>query len=118
MSVSRKRNTQGCIHRTTINTQKEGSAQRELDMYTIHLFAGAGGGILADSMLGHTPIGACEIEAYPRQVLIQRQLDGILPAFPVWDDIATLSQENPECAEAFTAWKGVREELAICGGFP
>ena len=87
-------------------------------MYTIHLFAGAGGGILADLLLGHTPIAACEIEEYPRKVLIQRQLDGILPVFPIWDDIATLTESNPECAEAFQQWKGVSKELAICGGFP
>ena len=87
-------------------------------MFTIHLFAGSGGGILADSLLGHTPIGACEIEEYPRRVLLQRQLDGILPAFPVWDDITTMRQDNPECAEAFARWKEVKEELVICGGFP
>ena len=87
-------------------------------MFTIHLFAGAGGGILADTLLGHIPIAACEIEDYPRAVLLQRQLDGILPVFPVWDDVTTLRSDNPECAEAFATWKGIRVELAICGGFP
>jgi len=87
-------------------------------LFTLHLFAGAGGGVLADLLLGHTPIGACEIEEYPRKVLLQRQLDGILPAFPVWDDITTLREDNPECAEAFRIWKEVSSELAICGGFP
>jgi DNA (cytosine-5)-methyltransferase 1 len=87
-------------------------------MYTIHLFAGAGGGILADLLLGHTPIAACEIEPYPRRVLIQRQLDGILPVFPVWDDVRTLRIDNPECTGAFATWRAVRDNLAICGGFP
>jgi len=89
-----------------------------MELYTLHLFAGAGGGILADKLLGHTPIGACEIEEYPRKVLLQRQLDGILPIFPIWDDIRSLREDNPECAEAFKCWKGVAEKLAICGGFP
>lgn len=87
-------------------------------LYTIHLFSGAGGGVLSDLLLGHTPIAACEIEEYPRRVLIQRQLDGILPVFPIWDDIKTLRADNPECAAAFAQWKEVSKELAICGGFP
>ena len=90
----------------------------DMELYTLHLFAGAGGGILADKLLGHTPIGACEIEEYPRKVLLQRQLDGILPIFPIWDDIRSLRKDNPECSEAFKCWKGVAEKLAICGGFP
>ena len=38
---------------------------------------------------GHTCVCAVEIESYPRQVLLQRQRDGILPWFPIWDDINT-----------------------------
>jgi len=74
---------------------------------TFHLFAGAGGGILGDLLLGHNPIGACEIEPYPRDVLLARQADGILPSFPIWDDVATLDG-NP--------WRGSVDVL--CGGFP
>jgi len=74
---------------------------------TFHLFAGAGGGILGDLLLGHNPIGACEIEPYPRDVLLARQRDGILPSFPIWDDVATLDG-NP--------WRGSVDVL--CGGFP
>jgi len=74
---------------------------------TFHLFAGAGGGILADLLLGHNPIGACEIEPYPRNVLLQRQRDGILPEFPIWDDIRTLDGRP---------WRGTVGVLA--GGFP
>ena len=74
---------------------------------TFHLFAGAGGGILADLLLGHNPIGACEIEPYPRDVLLARQRDGILPNFPIWDDVCTLDG---------TPWKGSVDVL--CGGFP
>ena len=74
---------------------------------TFHLFAGAGGGILADLLLGHNPIGACEIEQYPRDVLLARQRDGILPNFPIWDDICTLDGKP---------WRGTVDVLA--GGFP
>lgn len=74
---------------------------------TFHLFAGAGGGILADLLLGHNPIGACEIEPYPRDVLLARQRDDILPNFPIWDDVGTLDG-NP--------WRGSVDVL--CGGFP
>ena len=74
---------------------------------TFHLFAGAGGGILADLLLGHNPIGACEIEPYPRDVLLARQRDGHLPNFPIWDDVCTLDG---------TPWRGSVDVL--CGGFP
>lgn len=74
---------------------------------TFHLFSGAGGGILADILLGHNPIGACEIEAYPRNVLLARQRDGILPSFPIWDEICTLDGKP---------WKGLID--IVCGGFP
>ena len=74
---------------------------------TFHLFAGCGGGILGDLLLGHNPIGAAEIEKYPRDVLLARQRDGHLPQFPIWDDVATLDG-NP--------WRGSVDIL--CGGFP
>ena len=87
-------------------------------MYTIHLFAGAGGGILGDLLLGHTPICAVEIEEYPRRVLLQRQLDGILPIFPIWDDINTFRSDNPETAGFIKSAKEVAQELVVAGGFP
>ncbi len=74
---------------------------------TFHLFAGAGGGELADLLLGHIPVGACEIEPYPRSVLLQRMRDGILPVHPVWDDINTLDGKP---------WRGLVD--VVCGGFP
>lgn len=89
-----------------------------MDLYTFHLFAGAGGGILADKLLGHRTIGAIEIEKYPRKVLLARQLDGCLPKFPVWDDVKTFRYDNPETRGYIDRLKEVSEELAICGGFP
>ena len=89
-----------------------------MGLYTLHLFAGAGGGILADMLQGNTPIGAVEIEEYPRKILLQRQLDGILPAFPVWDDVTTFRADNPETAGFIGRCKELRNKLCICGGFP
>lgn len=76
-------------------------------MNELHLFAGAGGGILGGMLLGHTCVCAVEIEPYPRAVLFQRQRDGILPRFPIWDDICTFDGKP---------WKGKVD--IVCGGFP
>jgi hypothetical protein len=76
-------------------------------MNELHLFAGAGGGILGGELLGHTTVCAVEIEEYPRKVLLQRQRDGILPRFPIWDDIQTFDGKP---------WRGKVD--VVCGGFP
>ena len=73
----------------------------------LHLFAGAGGGILGGMLLGHTTVCAVEIEPYCRKVLLQRQRDGILPKFPIWDDVRTFDGRP---------WKGKVD--VVCGGFP
>lgn len=81
---------------------------RELHrLRTMHLFAGAGGGILADLLLGHVPVCAVEIDHYCRQVLDQRQADGCLPWFPIFDDVRTFDGKP---------WRGVVDIVA--GGFP
>jgi len=87
-------------------------------MYELALFAGAGGGILGGILCGHTCIGAVEIEEYPREVLKQRQRDGILSQFPIWDDICTFRSDNPECSEYFELLRSIAGELVISGGFP
>jgi DNA (cytosine-5)-methyltransferase 1 len=76
-------------------------------MNELALFAGAGGGILAGHMLGWRTVCAVEIEDYPRRVLLQRQADGILPRFPIWDDVATFDGQP---------WRGKID--IITGGFP
>jgi DNA (cytosine-5)-methyltransferase 1 len=76
-------------------------------MNELHLFAGAGGGILGGMLLGHTPVCAVEIEPYCREILLQRQRDGIMPKFPIWDDVTTFDG-NP--------WRGKVD--IVCGGFP
>jgi DNA (cytosine-5)-methyltransferase 1 len=71
------------------------------------LFAGAGGGILGSELFGWRTVCAVEIEAYPISVLMQRQNDGILPTFPIWDDIHTFNGKP---------WRGKVD--IITGGFP
>lgn len=76
-------------------------------MNELHLFAGTGGGILGGMLLGHTCVCAVEIEPYCRKVLLQRQRDGILPKFPIWDDVRTFDGKP---------WRGKID--VVCGGFP
>jgi DNA (cytosine-5)-methyltransferase 1 len=71
------------------------------------LFAGAGGGILGGKLLGWRTVCAVEWEIYPASVLCARQNDGILPPFPIWDDIQTFDG---------TPWRGIAE--VVSGGFP
>ena len=54
-------------------------------MRTAHLFAGAGGGLLADLILGHTPILAVEWDKYCCCVLRERAADGWFPDLSVWE---------------------------------
>jgi len=89
-----------------------------MDLYTFHLFSGAGGGIMGDLLLGHTPVGAVEIEEYPRKVLLQRQRDGILPPFAIWDDVRTFRFDNPETADFIERLRSISGQLIIAGGFP
>ena len=51
----------------------------------MHLFAGAGGGLLADLILGHEPICAVEWDAYCCQVLRERSADGWFPDLHVYE---------------------------------
>jgi len=52
---------------------------------TMHLFAGAGGGLLADLILGHQPVVAVEWDAYCCQVLRERAADGWFPGLHVYE---------------------------------
>ena len=51
----------------------------------MHLFAGVGGGLLADLILGHRPIVAVEWDKYACQVLRERAADGWFPDLSVWE---------------------------------
>lgn len=87
-------------------------------LYELALFAGAGGGILSGILDGRRCVGAVEIESYPRRVLMARQRDGMLPWFPIWDDIRTFRHDNPSCTEYFDWLRSIRKQLVISGGFP
>ena len=54
-------------------------------MKTMHLFAGAGGGLLADLILGHEPIVAIEWDHHCCRVLRERAADGWFPGLHVWE---------------------------------
>jgi len=71
------------------------------------LFAGAGGGILGGQLLGWRTVCAVEWEQYPASVLCARQNDGLLPHFPIWDDVQTFAGKP---------WRGIVD--VISGGFP
>lgn len=53
------------------------------------LFAGAGGSLLASKLLGWRTIAAVEYGEHQRKCLMQRQNDGAIDPFPIWDDIRT-----------------------------
>ena len=57
-------------------------------------------------LLEHTCVCAVEIEPYCRKVLLQRQRDGMLPKFPIWDDVRTFDGKP---------WRGKVD--VVCGGF-
>ena len=71
------------------------------------LFAGAGGGILGGHLLGWRTVCAVEWEPYPASVLCARQNEGLLPPFPIWDDVQTFDGKP---------WRGIVD--VVSGGFP
>lgn len=87
-------------------------------MYELALFAGAGGGILGGKLCGLTTVGAVEIDPWCTGVLVQRQNEGYLPPFPIWDDVRTFRADNPECADYIGFLRSIRNDLLISGGFP
>lgn len=71
------------------------------------LFAGGGGSILAACQLGWRTVCAVEIDSGARRILLDRQRDGVLERFPIWDDVRTFDGN---------AWRGSVD--VITGGFP
>ena len=76
-------------------------------MRELALFAGAGGGILGGHLLGWRTVCAVERDRYAASVLAQRQNDGALYPFPIWDDVCTFTGEP---------WRGIVD--VVSGGFP
>lgn len=77
------------------------------DIKEFHLFAGIGGGIYGGEILGHKCCAGVEIDKYCQTVLKQRQEDGWMPTFPIYDDVTKLDGNQ---------FKGSFDVL--CGGFP
>lgn len=71
------------------------------------LFAGAGGGILGGKLLGWRTVCAVEVNAFCARRLMQRQNEGHLPPFPIWDDVRTFDGHP---------WQGAVD--VVSGGFP
>ncbi len=84
-----------------------GESNKLLRPRTFHLFAGAGGGILADILLDHRVVGAVEGSQYRRRVLRKRQEEDHLPRFPVFKKVEDFDG---------VPWRGLVE--IVCGGFP
>lgn len=80
---------------------------KEGRMNELALFAGAGGGILGGKLLGWRTVCAVEWDAYAASVLVARQNDGTLDAFPIWDDVQTFDGRP---------WRGIVD--VVSGGFP
>lgn len=76
-------------------------------MRELSLFTGAGGGVLGSVLLGHRVVCAVECDPYCQEVLLRRQEEGHLQAFPIWDDAKTFSG---------LSWRGVVD--LVSGGFP
>ena len=66
-----------------------------------------GGGLLGGKLLGWNTICAVEWMPYQASVLCARQNDGLLPTFPIWDDVQTFDGKP---------WRGIVD--VVSGGFP
>jgi DNA (cytosine-5)-methyltransferase 1 len=76
-------------------------------MNELALYAGCGGGILGGSILGWRTVCAVEIDRYCAAVLLNRQRDGALPVFPIWDDVRSFDG---------IPWRGAVD--IVSGGVP
>ena len=84
------------------NIEKDVGAFRELSICT-----GAGGGLLGSEILGFRTVCAIEIEPYCAGILCERQNEGSLPLFPIWDNVKTFDGRH---------WRGHAD--LITAGFP
>ena len=76
-------------------------------MNELALFTGAGGGVLAGTLLGWDTVCGVEISPFCARRLLQRQNEGHIPSFPIWDDVCTFDGRP---------WKGIVD--VVSGGFP
>ena len=80
-------------------------------MKHLSLFTGAGGGELGAVLLGWHTIGAVEWDEYCCKVLRQRQIDGCLEDFPIWN--MDIRDFNARVAASYTGMVDV-----LSAGFP
>ncbi len=80
---------------------------KESKIKELHLFAGIGGGIYSGKILGHECIASVEIDKYCQTVLKQRQIDGWLEKFDIYEDIKNIN--GKDFKDSFDI---------LCGGFP
>ena len=66
-----------------------------------------GGSILAAELLGWRTVAAVELDAGARQIILDRQRDGVIGQFPIWDDVTTFDARP---------WAGSID--VVTGGFP
>ena len=73
------------------------------------VFIGHGGGALAHKLMRSKRRIVCGVEwnAYAASVLMARQNEGFLEAFPIWDDVRTFDGKP---------WRGIAQ--CVSGGFP
>jgi len=68
-----------------------------MKLRTLHLFAGIGGGLLADLIMGHEPVVAIEQDAYSCEVLRCRAAEGWFPNIKViQDDVRKIDPDQFE----------------------
>lgn len=77
------------------------------DIKEFHLFAGIGGGIYGGALLGHKCCAGVEINEFCKTIIRQRQADGWMEKFPIYNDITKLDGSN-----------FVGSFDVLCGGFP
>ena len=76
-------------------------------MNELALFIGGGGGALGSQLIGHRIVCAVENDPYCREVIMRRQEEGHLQAFPIWDDARTFDGKP---------WRGIVD--IVTAGFP
>lgn len=77
------------------------------DIKEFHLFAGIGGGIYGGELLGHKCCAGVEIDEFCKKILLQRQTDGWMPKFPIFNDVTKI--DGSKYKDTFDI---------LCGGFP